>query len=187
MADWGYSFPVDVLAICLIQYSGDVRGSWTRGMAYTALTIATGLGMLLRSDALHSLCQFCNSGCSVLSPCSVLRNVRQWEQDLQIWKIDVQLIWHHRKWQFGSVCAATITAFAWYTALLHWHLYLRGGGFICCTSGLYGCRTDSLAPIITHNGWQKCSSFCSILNTKCFKTLNLSTLSHWWYVLLQQL
>ena len=27
MADWGYSFPVDVLAICLIQYSGDVRGS----------------------------------------------------------------------------------------------------------------------------------------------------------------
>lgn len=44
MADWGYSFPLDVLAICLIQYSGDVKGSWTKGMAYTALVIATGLG-----------------------------------------------------------------------------------------------------------------------------------------------
>ncbi|DBB15756.1 TPA: hypothetical protein ACH3X3_003959 [Trebouxia sp. C0006] len=46
MADWGYSFPVDVLAICLIQYSGDVRGSWTRGMAYTALTITTALAIV---------------------------------------------------------------------------------------------------------------------------------------------
>ena len=52
MADWGYSFPVDVLAICIIQYSGDVRGSWTRGMAYTALSIATGLGTLSGSDSL---------------------------------------------------------------------------------------------------------------------------------------
>ncbi|DBA68888.1 TPA: hypothetical protein ACH3X2_013364 [Trebouxia sp. C0005] len=84
MADWGYSFPVDVLAICLIQYSGDVRGSWTRGMAYTAITIATGLGTFLRSDSLHSLCQSGKSGCSGLSPCSVVRNVRQRDQDLHI-------------------------------------------------------------------------------------------------------
>ena len=61
MADWGYSFPVDVLAICLIQYSGDVRGSWTRGMAYTALTIATGLGKLSGGDSQYSLCRFCVS------------------------------------------------------------------------------------------------------------------------------
>ncbi len=115
MADWGYSFPVDVLAICLIQYSGDVRGSWTRGMAYTALTIATGLGTLLRSDSLHSLCQFCESGCSGLSPCSVLRNVSLWEQYLQMWRTDVQLLWHYTKWEYGSACAATIAATAWQT------------------------------------------------------------------------
>ena len=44
MADSGYSFPLDVLAISLIQYSGAVRGSWTRGVAYTALVVATGTG-----------------------------------------------------------------------------------------------------------------------------------------------
>lgn len=58
MADWAYSFPLDVLAICLIQYSGDVKGSWTKGMAYTALVIATGLGGTQQATVVVVLLQF---------------------------------------------------------------------------------------------------------------------------------
>ncbi|KAK9807721.1 hypothetical protein WJX72_007166 [[Myrmecia] bisecta] len=42
MVDWLYSFPLDTLAFMLVQYSYSVRGTWTHGMAYISLAIASG-------------------------------------------------------------------------------------------------------------------------------------------------